>query len=127
MKMTRNDINGILETVELYEIGHALRDIGMLENAFHSQASVVGYGRNGLMFAVRNEYLDGMKGKPGLDPNAPRPELKIRSFNIIGETANVTVESVIGGAQYVSHLSMIRIDGSWKIVNGLFHENRLDC
>lgn len=122
MKMTRNDINEVLATIELYETGHATRDIRMLEDAFHPLALVVGYGKNGLMFAVRSEYLESMKGKPGLHPNAARPELKIRSFEIIAETANVTVENVIGGAQYVSHLSMIRIDGNWKIVSGLFHK-----
>ena len=126
MKTTKTDINGILETISHYEAGHALRDVGMLERAFHSEASIVGYGQNGLMYVRRGEYLESMKGKPGLDPNAERPELKVRSLNINGATANATVESIIGGVQYVSHLSMIRIEGRWSIVNGLFHANTED-
>lgn len=123
MQATTHDINAILEVIKLYDEGHAGPDFAKLRQAFHPKASVVGHYQGELMFSQREDYIEILKTDPPPDPNSVQPELKLRSLDIVGDTAVATVESTMVETKFTSHLSLIRDGARWQIVNGLFHAN----
>ena len=121
MQATKQQIEDILQTIRLYEQGHAANDFEMLEQAFHPKACVVGHYDGEMMFAQRDEYLEILRDDPEPDPKGDQPELKVRSMDVVGDTAVVTVESIMVGTKFTSHLSLIQNGARWQIVNGLFY------
>ncbi len=123
MQTTTHEINAILEVIKLYDEGHSGPDFAKLRQAFHPKACVVGHYGGALMFSRRDDYLEILKNDPPPDPNTVQPELILRSLDIVGDTAVATVESTMGEAKFISHLSLIRNGARWQIANGLFHAN----
>ena len=121
MQKAQDNLTAILETVKLYQDGHHFFDIEKLKQAFHEHAYIIGYDFGQLSFDQRDKYIETiLPYKPEVIAQTPAP-LKILSIDNTDTTAMVKVSSNIGGIQYTSMLSMLKIDSGWKIVNGLYH------
>ena len=121
MDSTHLELNRILETLALYQQGHSELDKQKLEQAFHKKANIVGYTKEELRFANRDEYIKILLGRDPVNKFVEPPYTNLLSLDKTDTTIVVKVESRIAGVRYTSFLSMLKCDERWQIVNGLFH------
>lgn len=90
--------------------------------AFHKDARMIGNGRNGYLSIPIEEWMKGLTGTP----NADEAQRK-RSFRILDLTATTgvaRVELVYPDVTFIDHMTLLKVDGEWKIINKLFHAIR---
>jgi hypothetical protein len=93
-------------------------DDAELRRVFHPQASVIGNFAGALEFTD----LDGFIASTSDAKAGDRPfEYRVDGLVLVGDTAVVTVGGYCYGTWFTDHLSMIRIDGDWRIVAKIFH------
>jgi len=118
------EIHEVTKTVELYFEGMMERDRGKLEQAFFLQARLIGYRGSQLVVTPFEEWVSTTtKGTPR-DTKLFKNEIK--SVRIIGNTALAETELFWPGIYYYDFLTLIRIEGIWKIVHKSWYEKPLE-
>ena len=118
-----NAIEMIRKTVQCYFEGLYHSDIGKLKLAFHSKAQVIGYFQGSLLFNSIDEFMDFVKATPAPAENGEPYDMEIVSMDITGDAAVVKVADLYLGLRFTDYLSLLKIDGEWRIINKLFgHE-----
>lgn len=112
------DEAGVRQAIEYYLQGHATGNGEHHKKAFHPEAKLF-WIREG-QFAQRTsaEYIAGSSGKPA-DDEAQRK----RSIEMIDITGNAAVAKVVldyPHVKFTDYMSLLKIDGQWKIVNKTF-------
>lgn len=90
--------------------------------AFHKDARMIGNNRTGYVSMPIEEWMTGLTGKPS-DDEAQRK----RSFRIVDLTPTTgvaRVDLVYPGVTFVDYMTLLKVDGEWKIINKLFHAIR---
>jgi hypothetical protein len=88
-----------------------------LKRVFHPQASVVGNFDGALEFANLDEFIASTSdAKTGDKPF----DYRVDGLVLVGDTAVVTLGGYCYGTWFTDHLSMIKIDGTWRIVAKTF-------
>jgi len=108
----------VRQAIEHYFRGHATGDGQHFQKVFHSEAKLF-WIRDG-KFSQRTsaDYIAGASGKPAAD-EAQRKR-SIESIDITGNAAVVKVLLDYPTARLTDYMSMLKIDGEWKIVNKTF-------
>lgn len=108
----------VRQAIEHYFRGHATGDGQHFQKVFHPEAKLF-WMREG-KFAQRTsaEYIAGAPGKPAPDEAARKRS--IQSIDITGNAAVVKVLLDYPNARLTDYMSMLKIDGEWKIVNKTF-------
>jgi hypothetical protein len=108
----------VRQAIEHYFRGHATGEGQHFQKVFHPEAKLF-WVREG-KFAQRTsaEYIAGASGKPAAD-EAQRKR-KIESIDITGNAAIVKVSLDYPNAHFIDYMSMLKLDGEWKIVNKTF-------
>lgn len=118
------ELEAAAHTVQLYFEGMIERDRSKLEEAFFSEARLIGYRGDQLFVTPFDEWATGTsKGSPR-DPSRYKNEIK--SIRIVGNTALVETELYWPGIYYYDFLTLLKMDGKWKIVHKSWHEKSLD-
>ena len=112
------DIAAVTEVVRAYYDGSMEGDAAKLTRAFHPRASIVGNEHGELYWATVDEYISECQG---LVAQAGPYEWRIDSISFEGDTALVRVGSQYSGVWYSDDLSMLQIDGAWRIVHKTFY------
>jgi hypothetical protein len=112
------DIAAVIETVRDYYEGSMLGDEVMLGRAFHPRACIVGNEHGELYWGTLDQYV--AECKAAVDQAGPH-EWRIDGVSFKGDTALLRVGSQYAGAWYTDDLSMLRIDGAWRIVHKTFY------
>ncbi len=112
------DEAGVRQAIEYYFQGHATGNGEHHKKAFHTEAKLF-WIRDG-QFTQRTsaEYIAGSSGKPAAD-EAQRK----RSITMIDITGNAAVAKVVldyPQARFTDYMSLLKINGEWKIVNKTF-------
>lgn len=114
-----SDEAGIRHTIDYYFQGHATGDGEYMRKAFHTDARLF-FIRDGKYSQLAlAEYIARFDGKPAAD-EAQRKR-RIESIDISGNAAIVKVSLDYPNAQITDYMSMLKIDGEWKIVNKTFY------
>jgi hypothetical protein len=117
---TSADQKAIAETVQLYFDGMMERDKGKLEQAFHPEAKLIGYRGTDLHVTPFAQWLEatskGEKRGPSNHHNT------LTDIEITGYTAIAKVKLNWPGIYYFDYLTLLRIDGQWKIVHKTWYE-----
>ncbi len=93
-------------------------DEAELRRVFHPQASVIGHFDGTLEFT----NLDGFIASTVDAKTGDKPfEYRVDGLVSVGDTAVITVGGYCYGTWFTDHLSMIRIDGNWRIVAKTFY------
>jgi len=105
--------------LEQYIQGHATGKAEVMRLAFHPSARLQ-FMRNG-QYTTRTleEFLAGFSGAPAKD-EAQRKR-RIVSVDIFGESAMGKIELDYPDALIMDYMSLLKVDGEWKIVNKVFH------
>jgi len=112
------DIAAVTEVVRAYYDGSMEGDEAKLARAFHPRASIVGNYHDELYWATLDQYA--AECKQGV-AEAGRYEWRINGLSFEGDTALVRVGCQYAGDWYSDDLSMVRIDGAWRIVHKTFY------
>lgn len=113
------DQQAVTATVKLYFQGHATGDGEYFRRAFHTDAKLFWIKDGKLAQKTSAEFAAGAGGKPEAD-EAKRVR-KIALVDIADDVAVVKVELDYPSAYIVDYLSLVKIDGTWMVINKIFH------
>jgi Putative lumazine-binding len=108
------DVAAITEVVIAYYDGMVTGDEAKLARAFHPRACIVGNYQGQLAWQTLEEFVAECKEAAG---DAGAHEWRIDGLSLQGDTALVRLGCQFAGDWYSDDLSMLRIDGVWRIVH----------
>ncbi|MCZ6674884.1 MAG: nuclear transport factor 2 family protein [Verrucomicrobia bacterium] len=113
-----SDNEMIEKTVQFYIDGAKSGKGDDMKPAFHRDATIFGYAGDDLFAGPIQGLFDWN------DENGPATELeaKITSIDIVGTIATVHLElDNWTGQKYTDLFTLLKVDGTWKIMNKVFH------
>ncbi len=116
--MSKNSEGEITAAVAAYVLAMSTADEEKLRDAFHPSAAVSGMYQGSVEWLSVDAYVREVVGA-GLPPNT-NPSWKVISFDVTGDAASAKVEDEFGTMLFTNYLSLLRIDGKWKIVSKLY-------
>jgi hypothetical protein len=108
----------IRAAIEHYFRGHATGNGEHFRKVFHPESKLFWVKDGKLTQLTSEEYIARASGKPPAD-EAERKR-SITSIDITGSAAVVKVLLDYPNARLTDYMSMLKIDGEWKIVNKTF-------
>ncbi len=108
----------IEKTVQFYIDGAKSGKGNDMKPAFHTDATIFGYAGDELFAGPIQRLFDWN------DDNGPATELEARIANIDIEGTIATVRLELDnwiGHKYTDLLTLLKVDGTWKIMNKVFH------
>jgi two-component system, LytTR family, sensor kinase len=113
---------GVRQTAELYLQGQATGRGEFMRQAFHPDAKLF-FIRDGKVSQVTlDEFASKFTGKPR-DDEAKRKR-RVVSVDVTGTAAVAKIDLDYPDAHFVDYMSLLKVDGSWKIVNKTFHVDK---
>jgi len=112
------DVAAVTEVVRAYYDGMMEGDGAKLARAFHPRACIVGNEQGELYWATLDEFAADCKQAVA---QAGPYEWRIDGLSFEGDTALVRLGGQYAGVWYSDELSIIRIDGAWRIVHKTFY------
>jgi hypothetical protein len=109
-------------TIENYFQGHATGNGDYFRKAFHPEAKLFWIRDGQLATRTSEEFASGASGKPA--PDEAQRKRRIESIDITGNAAIVKVSLDYPDAHFIDYMSMLKLDGQWKIVNKTFYVER---
>ncbi len=105
--------------VAYYLQGHATGDGAHYAKVFHPDSKLYWVRDGKLNQRTSAEYIAGAPSQPADDE--ARRQRRIAMIDITGNMAVVKVELDYPDALITDYVSMLKIDGAWKIMNKLFY------
>jgi hypothetical protein len=118
------EVESVTQTVRLYFDGMIQRDRSKLEEAFFKEARLIGYRGDQLFVTPFTEWADGTSEGTRRDSALYKNEVK--AVKIVGNIALAEAELFWPGIYYYDFLTLIKMDGKWKIVHKSWTEKPLD-
>jgi protease I len=116
-------LKSIAGTVQSYFDGMHFGDTSRLRSVFHPDAFLFGIYHGEFS---RLSFEDWMSEVEGMDKPSETGEvfdMVIVATDMTGTTAQVKAAELYAGLRYTAYLSLMLIDGNWKIVNKLYHSD----
>ena len=113
----------VREAVQAYFDGMMTGEVALLERAFHPAARLLGTGDDGLMVIPFENWAERV---PNWAPGAAASGYtnRILEVDIAGNAAVAKTELIWPDVRYIDYLSLLQVDGEWKIVNKIWMEER---
>jgi len=102
-----------------YLRAHETGNPDFMRKAFTSDAKISGYMGGHLVSLSLEQYAGRFSGKPANDESQRK-----RSFEIVDLTVDAAVGKVVldyPTIKFVDYMTLLKIDGEWKIVNKSFN------
>ncbi|HEX8155670.1 MAG TPA: nuclear transport factor 2 family protein [Thermoanaerobaculia bacterium] len=108
--------------IEHYFRGHATGDGAHFRKVFHPDSKLF-FNRDG-KFSQRTseEYIAGAKGTPA--PDEAQRKRTIELIDVTGDAAMAKLKLDYPDVTFIDYMSLLKIDGEWKIVNKTFYADR---
>jgi hypothetical protein len=105
-----------------YLEGHATGQGSAYARVFHPEAKLF-FNREGKFSQVTSaEYIARASGAPPADEAQRRR--RIDFIDITGDVAVAKITLEHPGVTLTDYMSLLKVDGEWRIVNKIFHANR---
>ncbi|HEV2765751.1 MAG TPA: nuclear transport factor 2 family protein [Pyrinomonadaceae bacterium] len=104
--------------IEHYFRGHATGQGEHFRKVFHPESKLFWVRDGKFTQRTSEEYIAGASGKPAPDEAARKR--RVESVDITGNAAVVKVVLDYPRVRYTDYMSMLKVDGEWKIVNKTF-------
>ncbi len=111
----------IRETIQNYFQGHATGNGEFFRKAFHPDAKLFFIREGKLTQWTAEEYISRASGKPA--PDEAQRKRRIDSIDISGNAAIVKITLDYPKVVFTDYMSMLKVDGQWKIINKTFYAN----
>lgn len=108
--------------IEHYFRGHATGDGAHFRNVFHPESKLFFVRDGKFMQWTSEEYIGRASGKPA--PDEAERKRVIDWIDVTGDTAVVKLRLLYPGVTFTDYMSLLKIDGEWKIVNKTFYVDR---
>ncbi|EAZ81491.2 putative dehydrogenase [Algoriphagus machipongonensis] len=118
-----NERELISETIQLYFDGMIERDKSKLEKAFISEARLIGYRGENFTLTTFESWAEATSKGEARNPAVYKNE--IVSIRVQGNAAAVETELYWPGIYYYDFLTLMKIDGEWKIVNKSWSQKKI--
>ena len=106
--------------LENYLKGHATGNPGFMRKAFHTEGKLIFIREGKYTTRTFEEYIAGMKdGKPA--PDEAQRKRWIESVEVSGNAGVGKIILDYPNGKFVDYMTLLKIDGEWKIVNKSFH------
>lgn len=93
-----------------------------IRTAFHANARITGYLPDGFHEIPVNDFAAFVASQqPSPKASGAPARLEIIALDIAGNTAVARVRDDYLGMTFLDSLSLIKVDGTWRIYNKLFH------
>ena len=116
------ELQAITQTVHLYFEGMLERDRSKLEEAFHPEAKLIGYRGETFTVTPFETWANGTAKGDRRDPS--QFQNFIKAIRMEGYTALVETELFWPGIYYYDFLTLLKIEGKWKIVHKSWYEEK---
>lgn len=116
---TAGDEAAVRRALEHYLAGHATGEAAHMEQAFHTEARLFWVQDGELRERTSAAYIAGFNGRPAADEAQRRRW--IESIDIAGTAASGKIVLEYPNGRFVDYMSLLKVDGEWKIVNKIFH------
>jgi hypothetical protein len=110
----------IEQVIRYYFEGMVTRDVVKLEKAFHPEARLFGYRGDQLTITSFNDWANGVTNGSPRNPELYQNHLL--AIEIKGYTAIAKTELFWPGIYYYDYLTLIKVDGQWKIIHKTWYE-----
>ena len=116
-----SDYAEILEVLEEYFEGLYRTDLAKLRNVFSPSARYATIANGSLLELSIDEYLPRVAARTSPAEEGAPHEYRVVSIRFAGErTAMAELECSLFGHDYTDFLSLLRIDGQWRIQAKVF-------
>jgi hypothetical protein len=105
--------------VEHYFRGHATGQGEHFRKVFHPDAKLFAVRDGKYWTLTSEEYIARAAGKPA--PDEAQRRRTVESVDVAGNAAFAKVVLDYPQVRFTDYMSMLKIDGEWKIVNKTFH------
>ena len=112
-----DDAQGAMAAAADYYRAMVESDGEALRALFHERALVAGHFGSGLELSSLEDFISStVDAKSGDGPF----EYRLEGLELVGDTAVVTVGGYSYGRWFTDHLTMLKINGRWVIMNKTF-------
>jgi hypothetical protein len=105
--------------LEDYFKGQATGDPAYIKKAFHPDGKIVFVREGKLVQLTRDEFASRFTGKPA--PDEAQRKRTIESVDIAGNAAIARIVLDYPAVRVTDYMSLIKVDGEWKIINKTFY------
>lgn len=98
-------------------------DIAKLQAVFVRHAVINGYYEGECISQDLHAYLNVVKRLPSPILLGEDFDMEIAGFETVGHIASVRTRYLYEALRFTDYLSLMKIDGEWKIVSKLFHHD----
>jgi hypothetical protein len=118
--VSTHDYNAVVATAGQYVEGLRTGSVATIEQAFHSEAVMYGFTNGKLLGGpIGNLYTF-------VETNGRAPDITTR-LDVLAITpttavVRVDMENDAIGADYNDYLTLIKIDGTWKVIAKVYHQ-----
>lgn len=115
-----DDYTAVIETTHKYVEGLRTGSVATIEQAFHKEAVMYGFTNGQLLGGpISNLYRF-------VETNGTAPDINTR-LDVLAITpttavVRVDMEKDAIGADYNDYLTLIKIDGAWKVIAKVYHQ-----
>ncbi len=115
-----SDYNAVIETAGKYVEGLRTGSVDTIEEAFHKDAVMYGFTNGQLLGGPISNLYTFVES----NGNAPDITTRLDVLAITPTTAVVRVdmEKDAIGADYNDYLTLLKIDGNWKVIAKVYHQ-----
>lgn len=108
--------------LEHYFRGHATGDGAHFRKVFHPESKLFFMREGKFSQRTSEEYISGAKGTPPAD-EAQRKRT-IDWIDVAGDAAVAKITLDYPEVVFTDYMSLLKVDGEWRIVNKTFHAER---
>ena len=112
----------VREALQHYLQGHATGDGAHHAMVFHPVSNLYFVRDGQLATRTSEDYIAGAPGEPAAD-EAQRKR-RIVMVDVTGDAAIAKIELDYPNVFFTDYMSLLKIDGEWKIVAKIFHSER---
>jgi len=113
------EYDAVIQAAQAYIDGYRAGDIAGIEKAFHQDAIMWGYSGADLLQGAAVPVFASFFKALGASPNT-RSRLDILAIAPTAAVVRVDMENDVMGASFHDFLSLLKIDGEWKIISKIF-------
>ncbi|WP_024646088.1 nuclear transport factor 2 family protein [Pseudomonas syringae] len=114
------DYNAVIATAAKYVEGLRIGSVETIAEAFHADAVMYGF-TNGQLLGGPISNLYSFVQSNGKAPNIVT-RLDVLAITPTTAVVRVDMEKDAIGADYNDYLTLIRIDGTWKVIAKVYHQ-----
>jgi hypothetical protein len=108
----------VRQTVETYLHGLKFNDVASLKKAFYPEAKLFFVKKDGSLGQLTQEqWYKGFAASAGKEEQG---DLTIVSVDVTGNAASVKVREEYPTSIYTDYVTLLKLDGEWKIVNKVY-------